>query len=114
MDERNMRHDRGAPAKRLIDLHLARRVGEMIVAANDMGDAHIMIIHNHGEHIGRRTIRTQKNDVVEILVCPGDPTLDFVVENRFALAGSLEPDSRFYVWRGFGGGGGAPPPGLAR
>ena len=42
------------PAHRLIDLGLARRVGQMIVAANDMGDAHVVIVDDDRQHIGRR------------------------------------------------------------
>ena len=96
-----MRHHRDSPAERLIDLHLPRRVGEMIVAANDMGDAHVVIVDDDGEHIGRRAVGAQQNKIVEILVGPGDPPLHFIVENGFALLRGLEPDDRFYARRRF-------------
>ena len=89
MDERDMRHHRDVPAERLIDLHLSRRIGEMVVAANDMRHAHVVIVDDHGEHISRRAVGAQQNEIVEILVSPGDAPLHFIVEDGFAVEGSL-------------------------
>ena len=36
VDQRDMRHARYVPAQRLVNLHLPRRIGQMIVAADDM------------------------------------------------------------------------------
>ena len=47
-----MRPDRNAPAEGLIDLPLARRVGQVIVAADDVGHAHVVIVDDDGEHVG--------------------------------------------------------------
>jgi hypothetical protein len=63
-----MRHDGNLPAHGLIDLRLPRGVGEMIVAANDMRDAHVVIVDDDGEHVGRRAVGAQQHEVVEILV----------------------------------------------
>ena len=84
VDERNMRPVRDIPAKRLIKLGLAAGIDEMVVPANDMGDAHIMIIHDNGEHIGRRPIRAQQHEIVKAFVLPRDVALDMVCD--FGLA----------------------------
>ncbi len=85
MDQRNMRHDRRLPTERLIDLQLTRGVGQMVVAANDLRDAHVVIVDDDGEHIGRRSIRAQKDKIVEVLVGEGDAALYFVVDDSLAL-----------------------------
>jgi hypothetical protein len=39
-----MGEDRRLPAERLIDLRLPRGIGEVIVAADDMGNAHVVVV----------------------------------------------------------------------
>ena len=85
VNERDMRHDRNVPAERLIDLHLPRGVGQMIVAANDMGHAHVVIVDDDGEHVGRIAVRAQQHEVVEILVGEDDLALHLVVDDRLAV-----------------------------
>ena len=53
VNERNMRHRRNVPAQGLIDLGLSRGVGQMVVAANDVRDAHVVIVDDDREHVGR-------------------------------------------------------------
>jgi len=52
MNHRHMRKFGYTPAHRRIDWQLAKRVAEMIVASNDMGYAHVMVVDHHGQHIG--------------------------------------------------------------
>ena len=61
VDQRNMGHDRHVPAERRIDLHLARRVGEVVVAADDVGDAHVVVVDHDREHIGRVAVEKFAN-----------------------------------------------------
>jgi hypothetical protein len=58
------------PAQRRVDLGLARRVHQVIIAANHMGDAHIMVVHHDGEIISRRAIGAQQDEIVEFLRRP--------------------------------------------
>ena len=44
--------DGNVPTHGLIDDRLPRGIGEVIVAADHMGDAHVMVVDNNGEHIG--------------------------------------------------------------
>ena len=114
MDQRNMRHDRGAPAERLIDLHLARRIGQMIVAANDMRDAHVVIVDDDGEHIGRRAVGAQKDEIVEILVGPATRPCTLSSRTVSPSRGRLSRMTGFTPRRRFGGGAVAPAPVIAR
>ena len=85
-------HDRNVPAERLIDLGLARGVGEMVVAANDMRHAHVVIVDDDGEHVGRVAVRSQEHEIVEILVGEHDLALHLVVDHRLAFLPRAQPD----------------------
>ena len=92
VDERDMRHDRHVPAERLIDLGLARRVGQMIVAADDMRHAHVVIVDDDRQHVGRIAVRAQKHEIVEVLVGEDDLALHLVVDDGLALLARAQPD----------------------
>jgi len=64
----------------------------MIVAANDVGDAHIVVVDHHCEHVGRRAVGTQQYVIVELGVFDRNLALDCVLDCRFAVFGSPEPD----------------------
>ena len=92
MNERDMRHRRNVPAEGLIDLGLPRGVGQMIVAANDVRHAHVVIVDDDREHIGRVAVRAQEHEVVEVLVGERDLALHLVVDDRLALLAGAEAD----------------------
>ena len=99
VDQRNMREGRNVPAHGVIELRLPRRVGEVVVAADNMGDAHVVIVDHDGEHVGRRAVRAQQHHVVEVLVGPGDMALHAVCDGGLALARRLEPHGiTAYPW----------------
>src|SRR6266498_1985466 len=101
MDERDVRHHRNAPAQRIVDLRLSRGVGEVIVAPDDMGYAHVVVVHHDGEHVSRRAVRTQQHEVIEVFVLPDDPPLHLIFDHGFAGQRRLEPDHRRNSGRGF-------------
>ena len=72
------------PAHRLIQLDLAKAVGQMVGAANHMGNVHVMIIHHHRQHIGGGTITTQQDHVVQLAILHLNPPLNQVVDHRAA------------------------------
>ena len=57
VNERDVRHHRNIPAEGRIDLGLAGGVGEMIVAANDVGHRHVVVVDHDREHVGRIAVR---------------------------------------------------------
>jgi len=61
VDQRDVGIDRVLPAAfhsmhRADDGELAEGVVEVIVAADDVGYAHVMVIDHDGEHVGRRAV----------------------------------------------------------
>ena len=47
-DERHMREDGQRRAERLVLQDLLRRVGDVVRAADDMGEAHVEVVGNDG------------------------------------------------------------------
>ena len=102
MDERDVRHDRHLPAERVVDLGLARGIGEVVVAADDVGDAHVVVVDHDGEHVGRRAVGAQQHEVVEILVLPDHAALHLVLDRGLARERRLEADHRLDAGRSLG------------
>ena len=76
VDQRHVGVDRLGPAHRPDDGELAEGVVEMIVAADDVGDAHVVIVDHDRQHVGRRAVRAEQDEIVELAVLHGDPALD--------------------------------------
>ena len=64
----------------------------MIVATNDVCHAHVVIVDDDGEHVGRIAVRAQEHQVVEVLVGERDFALNEVVDHRLALLPGLKAD----------------------
>ena len=73
----------------------------MVVAADDVGDAHVVIVDHHREHVGRRAVGAEQHEIVELAVLDGDPALDLVLDRRLALARRLQPDHEGRVGAGW-------------
>ena len=50
-------------AERLEEEDVLRRVREVVLTADHMGDSHICVIHHHGEVIERTPVRAQDDEV---------------------------------------------------
>ena len=94
-----MRHVGNRPAHRLVDLALARRIGEVIDTADDVGDAHIVIIDDDGEIIGRVAIGSEDDEIVQFLVLEDDPAHHAILDHGLTVLWCLEPDRRLYARR---------------
>ena len=75
----------------------------MVVAANDMRDAHVVIIDDHGEHIGWRAVGPQQDEIVDFRVLDRYRALDAVDNGGLAGRRCLEPDDERRVGRRIGG-----------
>ena len=84
-DERAVNILRNLPAEGLIETIVLRAGAQILVAANDMGDAHQMIIDDIGEIIGRIAIGLDEHHVIELGVIDRDVSVELVVEGRRAL-----------------------------
>ena len=89
-----MRHGGHRPAERLVDVDLTGRVGQMVVAPDDVGDAHVVVVDHDGQHIHRCAVGSHEDAIVEILVGPGDAALYLVVEHRLAVERSAKAPAR--------------------
>ena len=74
------------------DRELAEGVVEMIVAADDVSDAHVVIVDHHRQHVGRRSVRSQQHEIVQLDILHGHPALNLVVDDRLAFARCLQAD----------------------
>ena len=92
MDQGDVRHAGHLPAERAIDVHLPRRIGQVIVAPDDLRHAHVVVVDHHGQHVGGRPVGAQQHEVVEVAVRPGDGALHGIVQRRLTVLRGLEAD----------------------
>ncbi len=59
-----------------------------------MRDAHVMVVHDDGQHVGRRAVGAQQHEIVEVLVGPGDATLHLILDNRLTFQRRAQADHR--------------------
>jgi hypothetical protein len=97
-----------------VDDCLARGVGQMVVAADDVGDAHVVIVDDHGVHVGRVAVRAQDDEIVQILVGETHVALHAVAHDRLALLRRLDADRALDAGRRLGRIAVAPAPVIAR
>ena len=67
-------------AESLVDEDLARGVGQVVVAADDVGDAHVGVVADHGEVVGGRAVGAHDDHVVHDVGGEGHVAVDGVVE----------------------------------
>ena len=98
VNQRDMREDRHVPAHGLIDHHLTRRIAQVIVAADNMCDAHIMVIHDDREHVDRRAVRAQQDHVIELRVIDFHIALHFIADHHRAAFGCAHANNIRQIW----------------
>ena len=86
-------------AERAQDVDLPRGVVEVVVAADDAADAHVHVVHHHGEVVGGRAVAAREHQVVEFAVAEGDVAADEVVHHHFAVGGVAKTHHRRRVAR---------------
>src|SRR5215469_2360900 len=82
------------PAERVVDLLLPKGVVEVVIPPDDMSDAHVMIVDDDREVVGRRPVRSEDDQIVELGIRDGDLALDMVTDRRRTLLRRLQPDRR--------------------
>ena len=91
-DHRQVGELRHGRAERVVDVDLARRVVDVIVAADHLADTHVDVVDDDREVVGREAVRAEQHEVVELLVAPFDAALDLVLESDCSGLRVLEPD----------------------
>ena len=84
-------------AQRLVDEDLARGVGQVVVAADDMGDAHVGVVAYHGEVVGGASVGADQDHVVHDVGGEAHVAVDGIVEfDGSVVFGDLQaPDVLF-------------------
>ena len=65
-----MREFRHRPVERAVDLRLAEGVVQVVVAADHVRDAHVVIVDDDREIVGRRAVGAQQDQIVEFGIRP--------------------------------------------
>ena len=94
VDQRDMRPDRYVPAHGVIDHGLARSIVQMIVAADHMGNAHVVIVYDHGQHIDRRAVTAQNDHVIELVIAEFYTALHRIRDHGLAVLRCLDTDCK--------------------
>ena len=92
VDQGDMGEVRNVPAHRLIDRDLAEGIAEMVIAADHMRHAHIMVIHHNGPHIGRRAVGAQQDHVVQFAGLDGHAALYAIFQHTVAAIRRAQAD----------------------
>src|SRR3546814_10055297 len=64
----------------------------MVVAANDVRHAHVVVVDDDAEHIGRRAVAPQQDEIVEFGILDGDLALDLVGDRYRAVLRRAQAD----------------------
>ena len=91
-DERHVAEARRGQSEGLIEDDLLGRIADVVVAAEDVGDAEEGIVDDAGEIVGRRAVRLDDDLVLDRVRLDGDPAVDEVVEGDRPAGLDLEED----------------------
>ena len=83
---------RPVPAHRVINHALAKGIGQVVIAADHMGDAHIVIIHHHSMQIGGRAIAAQDDHVIQFAIGDAHFALHQIRHNSFTFKRRFDSD----------------------
>ena len=92
VQERQVRVERRLGAERLQDHQLARRVGDVVGAAHDVRDAHVVVVDGDREVVERAAVAARDDEVVDVLVLEGDLAADDVGHRGRALVRDPQAD----------------------
>ena len=71
-------------AQSLVHHNLARSVGQVVIATNDVGNAHASVINNGSKVVGWGTIGAEDDKVIKLAGVKGNVTVNSVVDNDIA------------------------------
>ena len=83
---------RDRPVERPVNLGLAKGVVQMVVAADHMGDSHVVVVDDDREIVGGRAVRAQDDQIVELGIGDRDLALNEVADGRGTLLRRAQAD----------------------
>ena len=84
--------DRPAKSQGVLEQDVLGGVGQMLLTTNDVGDAHELVVHHHGQVIGRVAVGLEDDEVVELSGGHGGLAANHVVNRDLARLRCLEAD----------------------
>ena len=93
-NQRHVGEHRQRGAQRLVEQDLLGRIGNMIGAADDVGDAHVHIVGDHAQVIGGAAVGAQQHEVFQLSVGELHAAEDGVVESGAAGFGDGKAHGR--------------------
>ena len=91
-DLRQVGEARQRRAERAVDVDLLGRVGEVVVAADHVGNRHVGVVHRDAEVVGRRAVAARDHEVLDLDVGEHHAPLDRVLDHDLALERDRESD----------------------
>jgi hypothetical protein len=98
-DEREVRKGRRRPAERLVQQHLSRGIGDVILAADHVRDLHQRIVDHDGKVVGRYAIGPQQHGIADDLRMKSHFAADDVVEHHVAIRRHTKSDGGRFAGR---------------
>ena len=90
-NHRDVREGGYGRAQGLVDHDLARGVGEVVVAADHVRDAHHGIVHHGGKVVGGGAVGAEDDEVIQLAGVEGHVTVDRIVDHHVAtVEGNLD------------------------
>ena len=93
-DQRHVGEYRQARAQRLVEQNLLGRVGDVVGAADDVGDAHVHIVGHHAQVVCGAAVGAEQHEVFQFGIGEFHAAEDGVVEERAARFRHGEADGR--------------------
>ena len=94
VNQRDMRECRCFPAAGGEQVVLAEGVVQVVVAADRVGDAYVVVVHHDGQHVGGGAVGPQDDEIVQRVVGPGHFALDEIGDGGLAVQRHLDADHR--------------------
>ena len=85
MDEGDVGKNGRVPSHPPVYHELAERIIQVIITANNMGNAHIMVVNNHRQHVRWATVTAQNHHIIQNLVLNGYGPLNGVFNPSAAI-----------------------------
>ena len=65
----------------MVQLNLSWRVGQMIVASDNVGDLHLDIVHDHAKIVRRSSVRSRDDQVIQLPILKNDIAFNKIIDN---------------------------------
>ena len=85
VDHRHVCINRYRRIQRFQDVYLTRSVVDMVFTTNNVSDFHIPVVDHHTEVVGRGTVGTADDQIVQLLVAEFDRPTDLVIKNNGSI-----------------------------